>query len=182
MKININIIPGEQKKERMLEQKIGAILRFGFSIFFALVVLLSILIITQITLNADYKLARDDSQSRRQNFSKESEQAESFLVNINSLSQKINKISGETPRWSKVFLQITQAAPAGIKLTLIHVEKEHMKIAGFSKTREAFLEFQEKLKTEGFKNLTSPVSNVVSPKDFNFEVEADLDKKYLNQP
>jgi hypothetical protein len=182
MKVDINIIPDEQKKERMLERRIGAILRFGFSIFFALIVLSSVLFIAQVILNADYKLAKENSQSRRQSFSRESEQLEDFLVNINLLSQKINKTSRETPRWLKVFARIAETAPPEIKLISVHAEKEHLKISGFSRTREAFLDFQEKLKTEGIKNLTSPVSNVVSPEDFNFEIGMDLDKNFLNQP
>ncbi|MDI6778076.1 MAG: hypothetical protein QMD77_02695 [Patescibacteria group bacterium] len=182
MKIRINILPDAQKEERFTEQKIGAVLRFGLLICFVLAFFSSVLLVAQIILYADYKVAKAGSESRRQNVDKESDQAEQFLADINSLSQKINKTSDETPRWSKVFLRISQIAASDIKLTSVHVEKEHMKISGFSKTREAFLEFQEKLKGEGLKNLKSPVSNVVSPKDFDFEVKADIDKNYLNQP
>lgn len=182
MKIKINILPDGQKEERITERKIGAVLRFGLSICFALAFFSSVILAVQIILYADFISAKASSESHRQNVDKESEQAEKFLEDVNSISQRVSKTSGETPRWSKVFLEISRITPGDIKLTSVRVEKEHMKIAGFSKTREAFLEFQEKLKGEGFKNLASPVSNVVSPKDFNFEMEADMDKNYLNQP
>ncbi len=182
MRIDVNIIPDEQKRERAVEQKTGAIVRFGFSLILALVVLFFALLAAQIVLRADYQSARDSSQSRAGGSVRESDQAESFLTKVNSLSKKINGTSAETPRWSKVTLAISEAAPDDVKLTAVHVEKEHLKIGGFSRTREAFLNFQDKLRAAGFKNLVSPVSNVVSPRDFNFEVEADLDKSYLNQP
>lgn len=182
MKIKINILPDEQKEERIIEKKIGEVLRFGLSICFVLAFFSAVLFSAQIVLFGDLKSARADSESHRQNVDKESEQAENFLADVNAASQKISRISGEVPRWSKVFLRISRIAPAGVKLTSVVVEKEHMKISGFSRAREDFLEFQEELKKEGIKNLSSPVSNIVSPKDFDFEMEADLEKNYLNKP
>lgn len=182
MRVNINIIPDEQKRERETERKVGAIARFGFSLTLALLVLSAALTVAQLVLDADYQSAKAGSPSPSGGSAGESDQAESFLKKVNSLAKKINVTSAETPRWSKIFLEISDEAPEDIKLTAIHIEKEHLKIDGFSKTREAFLAFQDKLRAAGFKNLVSPVSNVVSPKDFNFEMEADLDKNYLDQP
>ena len=182
MRIDINIIPDEEKKERKAEKKMGFILRISFSVFFALTVLSGVLFFAQFALNADYNAAKADSQNRRQNFSKESEETEGFLTSVNALSQKIKKTSDEIPHWSKIFVNLSRFTPVEIKLTLVDVEKEHIKINGFSKTREAFLEFQKKLEEGEFKNLKSPESNFVSQKDFIFEVEADFDKSYLSRP
>jgi Tfp pilus assembly protein PilN len=181
MKIDISIVPDGEKKERAAERKIGLILRIGFSVFLALVVLSGVLFFTQFALNAEYSEAKNDSQNRQQNLNRDIEETEDLLTRVNILSKKIQSTSEETPRWSKVLTGLSQFSPAEIRFTLVSVEKEHIIIKGFSKTREAFLDFQTKLGENGYKNLKSPISNLVSPKDFNFEVEADFDKSFLVQ-
>jgi Tfp pilus assembly protein PilN len=181
MKIKINILPDEQKEKRELERRIGAIARFSSSIVFVLLVLAIVLFSAQIVLGINYNSAKKTSRNNQNQPSRDVENTEKLFNDVNLVTKKIKSTSGEIPRWSKVFKKMSDIAPDEIIITLIHAEKEHMKITGFSKTREAFLDFQEKIKSEGFKNLVSPVANLVSPADFNFEVEADVDKDYLNQ-
>jgi hypothetical protein len=181
MKISINILPDEQKEKREVEKRIGQISRFGFSIIFVLLVLLAVLLSAKLVLNIDYNSVYGSYGSRAGNSDNDIKQTEKFLGDINKVSQKINKTSEETPRWSKVLKKISDISSSDLRLTLFHVDNEHIKIEGFSKNREAFLDFQEKLKTEGFGNINSPISNLVSPKDFSFEIEMDVDGKYLNQ-
>jgi hypothetical protein len=181
MKISINILPDGQKEKREVEKKIGEISRFGFSLVFAFLVFLSVLFSARLVLGIDYKSVQETSGNRSGDFNKDIKQTEDFLSDMNKVSQKINKNSEETPRWSKIIKKISDISSPDLRLVLFHAEKEHIKIDGFSKNREAFLDFQEKLKTEGFGNINSPISNLVSPKDFNFEIEMDVDKKYLDQ-
>ena len=181
MKVSINILPDEQKEKRGIEKKIGKIIRFGFSLVFALLVLLAVLFSAKLVMNIDYKSVQETFGSHSENSDKDIKQTEKFLADMNNISGKINKISDETPRWSKILKKISEICPPDLQVTLFHVEKQHIKIGGFSKNREAFLGFQEKLKAEGFGNINSPISNLVSPKDFKFEIEMDVDSKYLNQ-
>jgi Tfp pilus assembly protein PilN len=181
MKIKINILPDEQKEKRELERKIGAILRFSSSIVFVLLILAIVLFSAQIVLGIYYNSAKKTSQKNQSQPSRNVESTEKLFNDVNLITKKIKLISGEIPRWSRVFEKISDIAPNEVRITLIHVEKEHMMINGFSKTREAFLEFQDKINSEGFKNLVSPVANLVSPSNFDFEVEVDVDKDYLNQ-
>jgi len=180
--IKVNLLPDKSKESRKLEETVGYILQLGFSVVFALLVLLVILLFMQMALDIELKSAQKESRIHSGKNKEEIQQTEDFLKSINSISQKMNKTSEEIPRWSKVFKRLSEICPDEVNLVSIHIEKEHMKIAGFSKTREAFLDFQEKLKGEGFSNLASPVSNVVSPKDFDFSMEVDLEKDYLNRP
>ena len=180
--IKLNLLPDKNKEQKGLEETTGFIFRLGFSVIFAFLVLLVIFLAMQMVLNIELKSAREESRAQSGKTIEEIQKAENFLKDINAVSQKVNKTSGAVPHWSKIFKRLSEICPEGVKLTSIHIEKEHVKIEGFAKTREDFLDFQEKLKEEGFQNLVSPVSNVVSPKDFIFTVELDADKKYLNQP
>ncbi len=182
MKVSINILPDEQKEKREIEKKIGKISCFGFSLVFILLVLLAVLFSARLVLNIDYKSVQETVGNRPGNSEEDINQTENLLSEINNISKKINKTSEETPRWSKVLKKIAEISPPDSKITLIHVEKEHIKLDGFEKNRDPyFLDFLEKLKAEGFKNIDSPDSNIVSKNDFNFEIEMDVDSKYLNQ-
>jgi|GEM_PF-980052 len=181
MKININVLPDKQKKNREIENKIGNILRFSFSLVFALFILAMVFFIARIILKADYQAAREISENRSIQSSREVEDAEKLLNDANAISKKITVISGEIPHWPSVFKRLSEICPEEIRINMVHAEIEHMKITGFAKKRDAFIEFQNKLTSEGFKNIISPSSNIVSPQDFIFDIEFDLDKKYLNQ-
>jgi hypothetical protein len=182
MKISINILPDGQKEKREVEKKIGEISRFGFSLVFAFLVLLSVLFSARLVLGIDYKSVQETVGNRPGNSEEDIKQTENLLSEINNISKKINKISEETPRWSKVLKKIADTPSSDLRITLIHVEKEHVKLDGFGKNRDPyFQDFLDKLDPDDFKNINSPDSNVVSKKDFNFEIEMDVDSKYLNQ-
>jgi Tfp pilus assembly protein PilN len=182
MKIKINILPDKQKEKRELERKIGTILRFSSSVIFVLLVLSAVLFSAQVVLGIYYDSAKKTSRNNQNQPSRDVENTEKLFSDVNLVTKNIKSTSGEIPRWSRVLKKISDITPNEVRITLIHVEKEHMKISGFSKSREAFLEFQDKINSEGLQNLVSPVANLVSPSDFDFEVEVDVDKDYLNQP
>ena len=181
MKININILPDEQKEKRAIEKEIGIFGRFGFSLIFVLLVLITVLFSAQLILNIEYRSVEDTANNHPGTADVEMKQTEAFLNEVNASAQKINNISSDTPRWSKVLKKMSDIASPDMRISLIHVEGNHIKLQGFSKSREAFLDFQEKLKVENYNNINSPISNLVSPKNFNFDIEMDVDSKYLNQ-
>jgi hypothetical protein len=178
----VNILPDEQKEKREIERKIGAIGRFGSSSIFALLVLAAALYSVGMVLDISVRSVQDTASGNTGKADRDIKETEKFFNEVNMSAQKINKISADIPRWSKVMKKLSEISPPDLRFTLIHVEKEHIKLNGFSKNREpSFLDFQERLKTEGFQNIISPNSNLVSKNDFNFEIEMDVDKKYLNQ-
>ncbi len=181
MKISINILPDEQKEKIGIERKIGIFGRFGLSLVFVLLVLIAVQLCAKLILNIEYQSVEDSADDHPGTADREMKQTEAFLNEVNASAQKINNISSNTPRWSKVLKKMSDISSSDLRISLIHVEGSHIKMQGFSKSRESFLDFQEKLKAEGYKNINSPISNLVSPKNFDFEIEMDVDNKYLNQ-
>ena len=181
MKIKINILPDEQKEKREIERKIGILGRFGFSLIFVLLILIAVLFSAELILNIEYRSVQSATNDNSATADKDMKQTEDFLDEVNVSAQKINNISSNIPRWSKVLKRLSDISPPNLRINLIHVEGSHLQLKGFSKSREALLDFQEKLKTEGYKNINSPISNLVSPKNFDFEIEMDVDSKYLNK-
>lgn len=182
MMIKINLLPYRDKEERQFNLKLGTISRAGLSVILALLILGGLLVSLEMALNIELKAAREDAKAHPTSSQKDIASAEDLLKNANNVSNKINSTSKEVPYWSKVLEKISADVPDGLQITSIHIEKMHMKIAGFAKTRESFLAFQDKLKVAEFGNLVSPISNLVAPENFNFAVEVDVQKNYLNQP
>ncbi len=178
MKIKLNIIPEKRKKERILQKRIGAILRFGYKTFFVFVFFLLILISMRTILEIEYRAVSQKPEAANE-IDMDIEGSENLLTSTNKISEKVEKSVSETLNWTVIFEELSSACPDGIKITSVHAELEHVKLSGFSKTREAFLTFEERLKSSGMKNIVSPVSNIVAPENFEFEVEFDLDKKYF---
>jgi hypothetical protein len=180
--IRINLLSDREKKERIAEKIIGLIVRLGFSIVFALVLLSLVMFYALVILDINLKSVKEETKKYPASSTKEIEGMESLLKSVDSISKKIGEDSKSIPQWKKVLDIFIAICPEGMKITNIHIEKEHVKVVGFARTREEFLAFQEGLKRDNFKNLNSPVSNLVSPENFSFDVEFDVDKDYLNQP
>ena len=179
--IRINLLSDKEKKERLTDRKVGNVVRLGFSIVFALLILAAVMFSALVILGINLESVKEEAKTYSAGSVKEIEETENLLKDVESLSKKIEKNSQDVPRWGKFLEVISDISPGGVKVTNIHIEKQHVRLTGFSKTREEFLAFQESLRRDSFKNLSSPVSNLVSPKDFPFTVEFDVEKDYLYQ-
>lgn len=181
MKIKINILPDEQKEKREIDGKIGKIGRFGFFLSFILLFFLTVLFCAKLVLNINYRSVQTTANDYSGNHDGEMERTETLLNGVKASVQKVNNTSANTPRWSKVLKKLSDILPTGLRMSNIQVEGNHIKLQGFSKSRETLLNFLEKLKEEKYENIDSPISNLVAPTDFNFEIEMDVNSKYLNQ-
>lgn len=180
--IRINLLPDQEKKERLIDKRVGMVVRLGLSIVFGLFILALVIFFALVILEINLESVRKEAKSYPTGSTKETEETENLLKDVKLISQKIGNNSKNVPYWGKIFKVISDISPDGVKVTNIHIEKEHVKLTGFAKTREEFLTFQESLKKDYFKNINSPVSNLVSPKDVSFAVEFDVEKSFLNQP
>lgn len=91
---------------------------------------------------------------------------------------KISKISSNIPNWARVLVRISELSPDGIRIDQLSADGSQLKISGFSKTRDDFLNFQDKLKTEGFQ-FPVDISNLVASTDFDFDLEITVPQDYL---
>jgi Tfp pilus assembly protein PilN len=178
MMISINVLPDSLKEKLRKEKDMKQILRLGFSLVFAMLVLAGTLFAIQIALSIERNGERQANTSSQNRPIGNIEQEVKLLQDLNVESQKLVKIETEIPHWPKVLKKFSEICPEGLKINSISGEGEHLKITGFSKTREAFLDFQGKLKQEGF-TVPDSINNLVSPSDINFNIEIDVSKEFL---
>jgi len=180
--IRINLLSDKEKKERLADKKVGNVIRLGLSIVFSLLLLTAVMLSALVILGINLESVKTETKTYPADSVKEIEETENLLKDVETISQKIGKNSQDIPYWGKLLELVSEISPSGVRITNIHIEREHVKLTGFAKTREDFLVFQERMKKDYFKNIDSPITNLVSPQDFSFTVEFDVEKSYLNQP
>lgn len=178
MKIEINILPDEEKEKIKEEKKIGFALKFVFSFIAVLVLANIVLYLMQSVLGIEYKAAKKSSESTLSKNSGKENQLEKTFQETNTQVDKILKISSNLPNWAQVLARISELCPEGVRVSQISADGTQMKITGFSKSRDDFIEFQDKLKSEGFQ-FTTDISNLVASNNFNFDLEPNVPQDYL---
>jgi len=178
MKIKVNVLPDKQKEKILEEKKVGFILKLGFSFMAVLWLINVVLFLMQVVLKIEYKAAsRSSEQTFTGNAGKEN-QLEKIFQDTSKDVTSISKIKAEIPNWARVLARVSEICPDEIRMNQLSAEDTHLKISGFSKTRDAFLDFQNKLKSEGFQ-FSVDISNLVASQNFNFDLDLTIPKDYL---
>jgi Tfp pilus assembly protein PilN len=178
MKIEINVLPDKQKEKIREEKKIGFALKMAFAFVAVLLLVNSVLYLMRIILDIEYQAAKESSEASLVKSSGKENQLEKVFQDTNSQVAKVSKISSNIPNWARVLVRISELSPEGIRLNQLSTDGPQLKISGFSKTRDDFLSFQDKLKTEGFQ-FSVDISNLVASNDFNFDLVITITQDYL---
>ena len=178
MKIEINVLPDKQKVKIREEKKIGFALKMAFIFVAVLVLVNTVLFLMRMVLNIEYQAAKQASAVSLSRGSGKEDQLEKIFQDANGQVTKISKISSNIPNWARVLVRISELSPDGIRIDQLSADGSQLKISGFSKTRDDFLNFQDKLKTEGFQ-FPVDISNLVASTDFDFDLEITVPQDYL---
>jgi len=178
MKIKINVLPDGQKEKIREERKIGFALKLAFSFVAVLLLVNAVLYLMQMVLSIEYQAAKRSSEtSQTKNTGKEN-QLEKVFQDTNRQVINLSKVSSNIPNWARVLARTSELCPNDVRIKQLSAQDSHLKISGFSKTRDAFLDFQDKLKNEGFQ-FSIDISNLVASEDFDFDLEIDIPQDYL---
>jgi Tfp pilus assembly protein PilN len=178
MKIEINVLPDKQKEKIKEEKKIGFALKMAFAFVAVLLLVNSVLYFMRIVLNIEYQAARESSEASLVKNSGKENQLEKVFHDANIQVASVSKISSNIGNWARVLVRISELSPEGIRLSRLSADGSKLKISGFSKTREDFLTFQDKLKADGFQ-FSVDISNLVASNDFNFDLDLTIPQDYL---
>jgi Tfp pilus assembly protein PilN len=178
MKIDINVLSDDQKEKIREERKIGFVLKLVFSFVGALLLLSGVLYLLQGILGIEYKAAQKSSGNSLAGSMAKEGKLEKIFKEVNTQVVALEKISLAVPNWARVLARISELCPNDIRIKKLSAEGNQIRIAGFSKTREAFIDFQDKLKNEGFQ-FPVDISNLVASKDFDFDLEPNIPEDYL---
>ncbi|HLM83782.1 MAG TPA: PilN domain-containing protein [Candidatus Bathyarchaeia archaeon] len=178
MKIEINVLPDGQKETIKEEKKIGFMLKIVFSFVAVLLLTNAVLYMVQMVLGIEYQAAKKASEATQaKNIGKENQLKKNFQETNNQVSN-FSKVSSTIANWDRVLARISILSPDGIRINQLSADGLQLKISGFSKTRDDFLSFQERLKQEGFQFPVN-ISNLVASENFNFDLQITIPQDYL---
>lgn len=167
-----------EKEKIKEEKKIGFVLKLVFSFVAVLLLLNAVLYMVQMVLGIEYQAAKKSSETTYAKNSRKESQQEKVFQDTNVQVANLSKISSKIPNWARVLARISELSQNGIRINQLSADGAQLKISGFSKTRDDFLAFQDKLKNEGFQ-FSVDISNLVSSQNFNFDLQVNIPQDYL---
>ncbi len=99
------------------------------------------------------------------------------IKKINFRLITINEIQNQYIRINPILISLAEITPDNTKIKFFSFsgEKKEFKIKGWAKTRKELLEFQSNLeKSEFFKEIEAPLSNLFRQEDIEFEFSGKL--------
>ncbi len=96
---------------------------------------------------------------------------------LNESALAVSKIQEKYLPMSRILIEFSKIVPAGNQVYTFEVNSENktVKIRGFSTTRENVIAFENALKNSSFfTNIKSPLTNLLNPRNIDFEFTADL--------
>jgi len=180
MKITLNLLPDREKEKAEEKQKLLNVYRICAGFIIAGVLIVAGFFALEEILKIEYEASKMSNAELQKNYSEQTKELENFLKELNAKTKQVNKINSEIPHWSKVFSNIAEMMPENLNLTQVQADKNHLKIVGFAKTRDAYLVFEERMNSQKqYENVKTPLSNLVSANDFSFTIETDVNNNYL---
>lgn len=181
--IYLNLLPSSEKKIFRLAC-IEKIVNFYIAVVLAAVVLLVVVFAGAkyfLLLRADI-LGRSVTGQRMQEIEREILDTESMIRDFNFTIGAVQKIRKQEIGFYDILADLAEIVPDGVAISdlsynFISGGAGNFVLGGKSGTREEFLIFMEKLeKSPYFKEINSPLSNVVKKENINFRIEFALEK------
>lgn len=169
MRITLNLLPPKNK----------AALRSGFIFAYAQSMLIVVFFLTAIaagTLIAVRLLLKGTYEDLAQRSTSTSEEYSTMTEEIKNINEYLKRIDGLVKRdatWSPVLAMVTQLVPRGTELDSIRLSKDgKLLLSGVASDRADVLLLRQRLiDTNQFKNVSSPLSNILQQKNVKFDFE-----------
>lgn len=179
----LNLLPLAEKenlKQGEIQRWVGFYGSVCLAIIFIFVFLL-VLIWSYLLIQLDYvsaNLEHAQGVFKEQGLKKD----ENKINELNDRLRLIDTAQKEQLYYSRILTQLMEIIPSGVSFKNISINgKERAAISGFAGDREQVLLIKNNLeKSAYFKNIDSPLSNIVQQKDINFTFSFDVNLELLN--
>ncbi len=179
--LELNLLPPKEKKDLEFEKTYTFVISVIMIIFIFGGLVASILYGIQAILSTNlhvlnYQISFKKQQIESGKYSKLSED----ITNLNDQLKLLAQLETNHEYPSKIIKDWANLVPSGIQITSLSIDllKEDLSIKGKAKTRNDLLTFKENLEnSKKFKNIQSPLSNLVLDKDIVFEFSGELNQE-----
>ncbi|KKR21758.1 MAG: hypothetical protein UT48_C0004G0014 [Parcubacteria group bacterium GW2011_GWE2_39_37] len=176
--IKLNLISQESRKEIKLK-RIYDILKSTYLTLLILVTVVSMIFLAaRIILQHNF----NDVVSQTTLITKNSQEYNAKIREINSKISSINQIQNEYIPWSNALVELAEKSPSDISLTFLEIvqEKNLIKLKGTAETRESLLKLKSNLEDSSiFYQIEMPLSNIFEKSNIYFEIDAKIKQENL---
>jgi len=176
----INILPQRENEIIQSEENKKIILIFEILIIIFFVCLIFILVSIEIYISGRVEAEKIILEQEKAEFEKSGIKDFSEKINLaNKTFSDLNSFYKNQIKSTEIFYEISQTIPEDIYLTSFSYQKEPSRISlfGFSKSREALLQFKKSLEQkENFEDIYFPPSTWINSKDINFNLNFKIKK------
>ncbi len=183
MKISLDLLPQNKKREIKRDKLFREILREDFlfisPMLLLVVILLNVFYLLTIQRKTDvaaYALEQSQDQYRELN------KYDEDFKKINEASSLVLKMQNGHLRWANVLNILSNVIPDGIAVDSLATKNYNFYLAGKAKTRDGLLIFKSNLEKEScFKNINIPLSNLVVKEDVDFQMDFEVSQDCLKK-
>lgn len=178
----INLLPDEEKEIVFRERLRRAVVVAGF--FISVILAVGMILMTPSYFFLSFQerdLVRSLTLSEEGARALETEGLEEKISDARVKFEHIASAAKKKRPISPIFIKIIKSLPGGVRLNSIDYEvasnntQEKITLSGVAGTRDEFLAFEKRLKeSRDFKNVDSPVSNLLSETEIDFNLILDL--------
>ena len=169
--ISLNLLPKNKKAEIGLTQ-------FYITLKNVIILMLLITIMVAIVLLATKAALQNHFNEIVAQSTLTTQYATSFNQGVQKFNKKLStveKIQQDYVAWTDFFIIISQLVPPDVTISSIDSNLQKTLIFGVAKDRNALLQFQQNLKNSNiFKNVETPLENLLKRTDIDFNIKADI--------
>lgn len=182
--LKLNLLPPEEKNALMIEQSQRWIVFYGSAIAAILLIFAGLLGAIWLSINYQLKNAAAEFNSVQTSLKgRDLKSQEEQISQTNAFLKNLDNIQRGQKIYSDLLIALSDLVPPGAKLTSLTIdEKNAVALYGFAAQREQILAFKEALENSKlFKDIESPLSNLVKQTDINFYFNFNLQPDALNK-
>lgn len=181
MKIYLDLLPDNRKKEIRRKKTFRSILK-GEALFLLPVVLFILILLNiyyVIVLQRNSLVNENSLQQSQSKYQQLGIYQEEFKQ-VNSLSQALGKIQSGHLHWTNLFQNLSEATPDNIQISNLSTKNYTVFLVGKAKTRDDLLNFKNKLEESScFQNINVPLSDLVVKDNVDFQIDLMINKDCL---
>lgn len=183
MKTYIDLLPEGKKNEIQGDRAFRTIVWQEISVVFLMCFFLVILVMINFAL--DIQLKGVESAFQGEQALKGHQEIKSYEDKFREMNTRLvltAKIQSSHLEWVPVLTKLSQLFPDGVYLNGIATRDYRISLLGKAQKREDLTKFLDAIKgSDCFVNLNSPLSNLVSREDIDFQIDFDIKKECLKE-
>jgi len=176
--IILNFISPTQKEANRFQKGYSLVKKIMLIFTVVLIISVGVLAATQILLQDKLEDITKATEAQKQYTVEEKPiDLEQTIKDFNRLLSNINTIQSEYTPWSKIFIETSSFVPDGIQISslMMHKASAEFKFVGNANTRDDLLLLKKNLEeSDIFTDIQSPISNLLSKENINFELSGKL--------